>query len=197
MIGVFGGTFDPPHIGHLILADEARGRCGLESVRWVVTGEPPHKPEQPITSVDDRLEMVRLAISNDAHFELSRLEIDRPGPHFSADTMQLLSTREPERKLAYLMGMDSLRDLTSWHQPGRLLDLSTSLVVLNRRDVDANVDELEDRLPGLKGKLRFLEVPLIDIASSDIRRRVKSDAPYRYLVPPPVAEYIQTRGLYR
>lgn len=197
MIGIFGGTFDPPHLGHLILADEALGRCGLDSVRWVLTGEPPHKPEQPITSVEHRLEMVKLAIAADPHFELSRVEIDRPGPHYAAESMQLISDQEPDHRFAYLMGMDSLRDLVNWHRPEQLVDLSEAIVVLNRRDIEVELDHLDDRVHGLQSKLHFLEVPLIDIASSDIRRRVKTGAPYRYLLPAGVAEYIQSQELYR
>ncbi len=197
MIGIFGGTFDPPHLGHLILADEALRRLQLEAVRWVVTGQPPHKPGRPITAANHRIRMVELAIADDPQFELSRIEVDRPGPHYAADTLELLSDREPDHRWAYLMGMDSLRDLAEWHDPARLVRLSSAIVVLNRPAIDPDLERLEDQIPGLADKLRLLDVPLIDIASSDIRRRVRGGDPYRYLVPAPVAEYIASNGLYR
>lgn len=197
MIGIFGGTFDPPHIGHLILADEARGRLALDSVRWVVTGVPPHKPDRPITPVEHRLAMVRMLMDQDAHFVLSTVEVDRPGPHYAAETLELLSQAESGQRWAYLMGKDSLRDLPTWHQPERLVELSAAIVVLNRPDIQVDLDHLDDLVPGLSDKLHYLQVPLIDVASSVVRRRVADGSPYRYLVPPPVAGYISEHGLYR
>lgn len=197
MIGIFGGTFDPPHIGHQILADEARGRLGLEGVRWVVTGVPPHKPDHPITPIEHRLEMVKLLVELDPQFELSTVEVDRPGPHYAAETLHLLSQQSPSERWAYLMGKDSLRDLPTWHEPEQLVRLSAAIVVLNRPDVQVDLEHLDDLVPGLSGKLHYLELPLIDVASSDIRRRVAGGEPYRYLVPAPIADYIRAHGLYR
>lgn len=197
MIGIFGGTFDPPHIGHQILADEACGRLQLERIRWVVTGEPPHKPERPITPIEHRLEMVKLAIAEDPRFELSRVEVDRPGPHYAADTLELLTMEAPNVRWAYIMGKDSLRDLPSWHDPARLIELSSALVVLNRPDIEVDLEQLEQQLPGLRDKLHYLPIPLIDISSREIRQRVSDQAPYRYLMPGAIVDYIEANRLYR
>lgn len=196
MIGVFGGTFDPPHIGHLVLADEARAAMDLEKVLWVVTGEPPHKPDRPIIAAEHRLKMVELAIQHDPVFELSRLEVDRPGPHYAADTLAQLAIEFPDDELAYVMGKDSLRDLPSWNSPERFIQLSGAIVVLNRPDVEADLELLDKQLPGLAAKVRLLGVPLVDVASRGIRQRVASGKPYRYLVARPVADYISQHSLY-
>jgi len=197
MIGVFGGTFDPPHIGHLVLADEARSELQLTEVLWVVTGEPPHKPDQPLVAVEHRLKMVELTIQNDSAFGISRLEVDRPGPHYAVDTLAELAKGRPDQKRAYVMGKDSLRDLPGWHSPEQFIELTHAIVILNRPDVEANLEELEAQLPGLMDKVHFLDVPLVDIASRDIRNRVASGRAYEYLVPRPVADYIAEQDLYR
>lgn len=196
MIGVFGGTFDPPHVGHLVLADEAAWALSLSKVLWVVTGEPPHKPEQPITSVEHRIQMVALSIRADSRFELSRTEVDRPGPHFAAETLELLTATQPDEAWAYVMGEDSLTDLPNWHRPARLVDLCHSIAVLRRPMVESNLTQLERQVPGLAAKLRLLEVPLVDVSARDIRRRVREGLPFRYLVPGGVAEYIREHQLY-
>ncbi len=196
MIGVFGGTFDPPHIGHLVLADEARAELNLTTVLWVVTGEPPHKPDRPIIAAEHRLEMVELTIQNDPAFEVSRLEVDRPGPHYAVDTLAQLAAEQPGDDRAYVMGKDSLRDLPSWNSPERFIELTDAIVVLNRPDVEADLELLDEQLPGLANKVRLIGVPLVDVASRDIRQRVASGKPYRYLVARPVADYIAEHGLY-
>lgn len=196
MIGVFGGTFDPPHVGHLILADEARGCLKLEKVLWVVTGEPPHKPNRPITEVEHRIAMVRIAINEDSGFYLSRHEVDRPGPHYAADTLAQLTEEQPEEEWAYIMGKDSLRDLHDWHEPERLVRLSARLIVLNRPEVVVDFDLLDEQVPGLSAKLEFLDVPLVDVSSREVRHRAREGEPYRYLVPHGVADYIAEHNLY-
>ena len=196
MIGVFGGTFDPPHIGHLVLADEARSALNLKKVLWVVTGEPPHKPDRRIIPAEHRLRMVELAIQNDPAFELSRLEVDRPGPHFAVDTLAQLAADRPNDERAYVMGKDSLRDLPSWNSPERFIELADALIVLNRPDVEVDLAQLDALLPGLANKVRLIAVPLVDVASRDIRQRVASGRPYRYLVARLVADYILKHDLY-
>ena len=196
MIGVFGGTFDPPHIGHLVLADEARAELNLKKVLWVVTGEPPHKPDRPIIAAEHRLKMVELAIQDDPAFELSRLEVDRPGPHYAVDTMAHLAKNQPADERAYVMGKDSLRDLPSWNSPERFIELTDAILVLNRPDIEVDLELLNERLPGLSSKVHLLAVPLVDIASRDIRQRVGLGKPYRYLVARSVADYIAQNSLY-
>jgi nicotinate-nucleotide adenylyltransferase len=196
VIGVFGGTFDPPHIGHLILADEARGVLSLSAVLWVVTGIPPHKPGQPVTPVSHRIGMVERSIHGNPQFEISRLELDRPGPHFAAETLELLAAAYPDEQWAYVMGEDSLADLPNWHRPERFVQLCQSIVVLRRSQVEADLDQLERQIPGLAAKVRLLEVPLVDISARDIRRRVQTGQPFRYLVTTSVADYIHEHQLY-
>jgi nicotinate-nucleotide adenylyltransferase len=140
--------------------------------------------------------MVELAIQDDPTFELSRLEVDRSGPHYAADTMAQLAAELPGTERAYVMGKDSLRDLPSWNSPERFIKLSDAIVVLNRSDVEADLELLDEQLPGLADKVRLIGVPLVDVASRDIRQRVASDKPYRYLVARPVADYIAEHGLY-
>jgi nicotinate-nucleotide adenylyltransferase len=196
MIGVFGGTFDPPHHGHLILADTARDEFGLERVLWLVTGYPPHKSQRPISPTSIRLAMVRAAIDADPNFEISRVDIDRPAPHYSHETMRLLREQDPHAQFAFLMGSDSLRDLPEWDRPGLLVDHCDLLGVMNRPGVDLDVESLERSIPGLQEKVKFFEAPDVGISGHDIRRRVRQAAAYRYLVPQAVARIIEVEGLY-
>jgi len=197
VIGVFGGTFDPPHVGHLILSDEARGVLSLTSVLWVVTGIPPHKPDQSVTQASHRTGMVERSIRGNPQFEISRLELDRPGPHFAAETLELLAAAHPTERWAYVMGEDSLADLPNWHRPELFVQLCQSIVVLRRSQVEADLGRLERKIPGLAAKVRLLEVSLVDVSARDIRRRVQTGLPFRYLVTPGVADYIQENQLYQ
>ncbi len=197
LIGVFGGTFDPPHLGHLVLADEAYHALALEKVLWVVTGDPPHKPGMPITPVEHRLAMVQAAIAGDDRFELSRADVDRPGPHYAEGTLRWLQERLPGIPLAYLMGADSLRDLPDWHQPERFLARCDRLGVMRRPGIDVDLQALEARLPGVAAKVRFFDAPLIGVSARGLRRRISHGLPHRYLLPTEVLEYIETKGLYR
>jgi nicotinate-nucleotide adenylyltransferase len=197
LIGVFGGTFDPPHLAHRILADEARHQLGLDRVLWVLTGQPPHKPDVPISPAEIRAEMVQAAIGGDPHFELSRADMDRPGPHYAVDTIAWLRLRAPESRWAYLMGGDSLRDLSEWRDPQTLLQVCEVLGVMARPESDVRWAGLESRLPGLTAKVRWIAAPLVDLSSKEIRRRVAAGEPFRYWVPEGVADIIVRRGLYR
>ncbi len=197
LIGAFGGTFDPPHLGHLVLAEEAQAAFGLERVLFVVTGQPPHKPDEPISDLALRLEMVESAIAGNQAFAISRADIDRPGPHYAVDTLRWLSAREPGASLVYLMGADSLRDLPSWHTPSEFLAGCAFLGVMRRPDVEVDPVELEAHVPGALAKVRFFDAPLMDISSHDIRARVRAGHPFRYLVSQGVAEIITRQGLYR
>jgi nicotinate-nucleotide adenylyltransferase len=196
LAGIFGGTFDPPHIGHLILAAEARARLGLDRLLWVLTPDPPHKQGQPITPLAQRLAMVKLAIAGNRYFELSTVEINRPGPHFALDTVRLIANRMPGAGLVYVMGGDSLRNLPTWHRPADLV-ASLRLIGVMRRPGDAiDLPALEKLVPGLTERVRFVDSPLLDISSREIRQRVAAGLPYRYFLFPPVYQYIKRRGLY-
>lgn len=197
MIGIFGGTFDPPHLGHLILADEARVSLGLERVFWVVTGDPPHKPTHPISPASLRLELVRQAIEGFSEFELSRADIDRPGPHYTVGTLEWLRQQGHNEKFVYLMGSDSLNDLPNWHRPADFLAKCHQLGVLVRPGAEPALDRLGQSLPSLPEKTRFFKAPLIEISGTDIRRRVREDEAYRFMVLPRVAEVIESQQLYQ
>jgi nicotinate-nucleotide adenylyltransferase len=198
-IGIFGGTFDPPHLGHLRLADAARAQLRLGKVLWVVTADPPHKQGQPISPVDDRLAMVQAAIVGEPAYAVSRVDVDRPGPHWAADTVALLAQQFRGNELIYLMGGDSLRDLPTWGRPAEFL-AHCSLGVM-RRPGDAidlgMLAMLERRLPGLTAKVQFVEVEPVEVASHEIRRRVQSGESIREWVPEAVVRIIAERGLYR
>lgn len=196
MIGVFGGTFDPPHHGHLILADTARDALDLERVLWVVTGDPPHKPERSISPLRIRLAMVRAAIESDPRFEISRVDIDRPAPYYSHETMRLLRRERPDARFAFLIGSDSLRDLPEWDRPGLLVERVDLIGVMRRPGVDLDMQALDRSIPGIEEKLTFFEAPFVGISGYEIRRRVRQAAAYRYLVPRSVARMIKAEGLY-
>lgn len=196
LLGIFGGTFDPPHLGHLILAAEARQQLSLTSLLWVLTPDPPHKPAAPILPLAHRLTMLQLAISGDADFELSRLEMDRPGPHYALDTLNLLAEQNPGAEMVYLMGGDSLRDLPTWHRPADLLSACRYLGVMRRPGASIDLPALEAILPGITSKVRFVEAPLLEIASHEIRQRVAEGRPFRYYLLPSVYEYILEHNLY-
>ncbi|MEX0788646.1 MAG: nicotinate-nucleotide adenylyltransferase [Anaerolineales bacterium] len=196
LIGVFGGTFDPPHLGHLILADEAAAALDLEKVLWVVTGAPPHKPEPPRASVEERLEMVSTAIADAPSFEISRADVDRPPPHYALGTLAWLRERQPSARWAYLMGSDSLVDLPRWHRAQDFLGALELLGVMMRPGQTLDLSALEDVLPGLESKCRVFEAPLVGISARDIRRRIRGGLPFRYLVPPGVPDVILRHHLY-
>lgn len=195
--GIFGGTFDPPHLGHLILASEACAQLGLTRLLWVLTPVPPHKLDQPITPLEDRLTMLELAIADNPNFELSHIEMDRPGPHFMVDTLQLLGDCYPSVDLILLIGGDSLRDLPTWHRPVDLVTACHEIGVMRRPGDSVELSALESQLNGIQAKVRFVDAPLLEISSSGIRRRVHEHRPYRYYLSPPVYKYIQQNHLYR
>lgn len=195
--GVFGGTFDPPHVGHLILAEEALTQLGLERVRWVLTPDPPHKQDRRITPVADRYAMLLAAIADNPSFEASRIDIDRSPPHYALDTVRLLTQQDPEDEIYYLMGSDSLRDLPTWHRADQFVGACHAIGVMRRPGVRLDLDGLEAAIPGLKNKTLWIDVPLIEIASSSIRERIPKGEPYRYYLPPAVFEYIRQHRLYQ
>ena len=196
-IGIFGGTFDPPHLGHLILAAEARAQLNLERLLWVLTPDPPHKQGQSIAPLEHRLEMVKLAIANDPQFEISEVELTRAGPHYALDTVHILAGQNPGVNLVYLMGGDSLRDLPHWHRPADFISACHLIGVMRRPGDTVELAALEKSLPGLRSKVRFVEAPLLDIAAREIRRRIADKQPFRYFLPERVYEYIDSHGLYR
>ena len=195
-IGILGGTFDPPHIGHLILASEALDQLSLSQVLWLLTPCPPHKTEQKITALAHRQRMVELAIEDNPGFTLSTVDIDRPSPHFAVDTMKILRKQAPEIEYHYLMGLDSLNDLPAWHTPAEFVRSCDHIVVMLRQGESVDIPRLETKIPHLEEKLIFLRTPVMDISGSDIRLRVASGKSFRYFIPEKVFRYIQENHLY-
>ena len=197
VLGLFGGTFDPPHVGHLILAAEADAQLALDRLYWILTADPPHKHGQVISSLEHRLAMVKLAISNNSRFELSTVEIDRPGPHYALDTVQVIAKLNPSVDLVYIMGGDSLSDLPAWHRPADFVGALKYVGVLRRPGDSIDLTALEKIIPGLSDKVRYLKAPLLDIAAHEIRQRILDGRPFRYFLPPEVFEYISEHKLYQ
>jgi nicotinate-nucleotide adenylyltransferase len=195
-IGLFGGTFDPPHIGHLILASEAQYQLELTRLLWTLTPEPPHKQDQAITPIEHRLAMLNLAIADNPSFELSRLELDRPGPHYTLDTIKIVAAQNPDAEIVPLIGGDSLHDLPTWHQPKELLYAAHWIGVMRRPGESANLEELERELPGISSKIHYVDAPLLEIASREIRSRIADGRIFRYYLPDPVYHYINQHHLY-
>ncbi len=191
-LGLFGGTFDPIHLGHLILAESCREALALDRVWLVVAGVPPHKRGER-TAVGDRLEMARLATAGHGGFAVSELEARDPGPHYSYRTVEAIAAERPGDELFFLIGADSLVDLPGWREPGRIAAAAT-IVVVNRPGVAP--PPTPDLGPSAR-PIVHVESPLIELASSDLRRRVADGRSIRFRVPRAVEAYIAERGLYR
>ena len=196
-IGFFGGTFDPPHIGHLIFAGEAASQFKLNRLLWVLTPDPPHKQENPITQLEHRLPMLQSMIAHNPIFEISRLEIDRPGPHYTIDTIKLLKQKEPDAEIFLLIGGDSLADLPTWRVAPDLITAVSKLGIMRRPGDFADLSEIESKLPGVTQKIKFIDALLQPVSSSELRRRIKSSEMARYYLAPEVYEYIEANQLYR
>jgi nicotinate-nucleotide adenylyltransferase len=195
-VGVLGGTFDPVHIGHLILAEEARDQLDLSIIYFVPAGDPPHKRDRHLAPVDERVRMIELAIAGNACFQVSRVDADRPGPHYTIDMVELIKGQLPlGSQLYFLMGFDSLRDLPGWHEPARLV-AACHLVALTRHDIELDWGKLEAALPGIRQRVTILDMPELEIASNQIQARVRAGRSIRYLVPAAVRGYIQDKKLY-
>jgi nicotinate-nucleotide adenylyltransferase len=195
-LGIFGGTFDPPHWAHLVLAETAREQLALERVLWVLTPDPPHKDRPGISSYPARKRMLLAAIAGNAAFEPCEIELERPGPHFMVETAEILQQRNPDAEYCLLLGEDSLRDLPLWHNPQRLLELCP-MAILRRPGCDADLTRLEQTLPGIHARTIFLNAPRLEISSTAIRQRVHADRSIRYLVPDAVEREIADSALYR
>ncbi len=196
-IGVLGGTFDPPHIGHLVIAQEVWWRLGLDKVLFVPAGEPWHKAGEEVTPAHHREAMVRLAIGGDPRFELSRVDLERPGPTYTVDTLtELRRIYPPGTEFYFILGTDALAQLPTWRSPEELIRLARLAVVPRPGFERVDLDLLKARIPGIGGAVEFVEVPRVGISSSEIARRLATGEPVRYLVPDPVYEYIRAHGLY-
>ena len=198
-LGIFGGTFDPIHQGHLILAEQCREQARLDRVLFVPAPRPPHK-SQPMTPFDKRVEMLALAISGQPSFQTDELEKDRPGPSYTVETLEQIQARDPAAELFLILGADSVVDLPLWFEPVRILKLATLLVVGRPGWAFTGMEELREKV-GLPETIPFrletVQCPLMEISSRDIRQRTGEGRTIRYLVPRAVEAYIGDKGLYR
>ena len=195
-IGILGGSFNPPHVGHLVMAQEALAQVGLDRVVFMPVAAPPHKDLVDDPGPEERFELCRLAVAKDERFAVSRLELDRGGPSYTADTLREIHASSPGDELTFILGGDQAQGLPEWKDPGTILDLATLAVAeregIRRQDIAERVAQL----PGAE-RLVFFDMPRIDVSSSQIRRRVRDGRPIRYLVPDDVARVIGARGYYR
>lgn len=195
-LGVLGGTFDPVHVGHLILGEVAREDLDLDRVLFIPAGQPWRKEGREIVAASDRIAMLRLATAGNSAFYVSTVEVDRDGPSYTEVTLEaLLKEYGKETELFFVIGRDSLLDFPHWHDPRRIAELAT--LVVADRDGTGVPSESEPTLPGIVARLCWLRMPRIDINSTDIRNRVREGNSLRYRVPDGVAAYIEERGLYR
>ncbi len=196
-VGIFGGTFDPPHVGHLILAEECRSQLSLDLLLWVVTDNPPHKRYVNISPIEQRVELVNKSIAGNPAFLLSRIDIDRPGPHFAIDTVRLLKKDYPGAEMFYLMGGDSLHDLPTWNRPQDFIRECDGIGVMRRHEDKVDLESLEKVLPGVSRKVAIVDAPILEISSKEIRQRIADHMGYRYYLRDCVFEAIQQLGLYQ
>lgn len=194
--GILGGTFNPPHIGHLVMAQEARAQLGLDRVVLMPVAVPPHKEADADPGADVRLALTRLAAEGEEGVEVSTAEIDRGGASFTVDTLRELHERDPEQELTFIVGGDMAQSLPSWREPERLLELARLAVAeregIGREDIAARLAPLHDGT-----RVAFFDMPRIDVSSSSVRRRIAEGRPVKHLVPDAVAAAIADRGLYQ
>ncbi len=199
-MGVFGGTFDPVHLGHLIMAEQCREQAGLDEVRFIPAARPPHKLDRGFSPFVDRVEMLRLAVAGHPGFVIDDLEAERPGPSFTVDTLEALTFRYPEANLELIVGGDCLGDLPGWREPARILELAELLIVRRPGFAGVTPEQLRQNLGlGAEAPVRCREIdsPLVEISSHEIRERVASGRSVRYWTPRAVECYIETHKLYK
>ena len=197
-IGILGGTFDPPHIGHLWLATLAADAMALERVLFMPAAQPPHKVGQPVSRATDRLLMTRLAIAGNPLLDLCLIEMERPGPSYTIDSIDELERLHPgDTQLYLVMAADSLAQIDTWREPDRLLERIEWIVGPRPGDALPDRSSLEARFAEHASRIHLLEGPSLDVSSTALRERVANGQPIRYLVPRGVEELITERGLYR
>jgi nicotinate-nucleotide adenylyltransferase len=195
-VGVLGSAFNPPHLGHLALAQEALWQLGLDEVILVPTGQAPHKRIADDPGSEVRMEMTRMATADDERFSVSALEVEREGPSYTYETLEALAEERADTELVFVMGADAAVGLESWREPERVVELA-SLAVARRAGVsDADVAAVTRSL-GCEGRATMLEMPQFGVSSSVVRERAKQGRPLRYLVPDAVASFIEEKGIYK
>lgn len=197
-LGIFGGTFDPVHFGHLILAEQCREQCQLDQIWFLPSGSPPHKDDLGITSGTHRAEMLEFAVAGQPEFLVDRRELKREGTTYTVDTLESLTAEDADRELFFLIGGDSLNDLPTWREPQKIAQLAT-IVAVNRgdrplQDLETVRKQLGD---AVADRIVLATMPGIDLSSTDIRQRVREGKSVRYMVPRAVEAYIAEHELYR
>ena len=196
-IGVLGGTFDPVHVGHLIIAEKARIRLGLSQVVFVPAGQPWLKQYSDISSGEHRLEMIRLAIAPNAFFRASTVDLERPGPSYTVDTLaDLKRGLGQEGNLYFILGLDALAGLPTWKEPQKIVELCYLVAARRAEAMDVDMDSLDRSIPSISSRVIILDNPLIDISSSEIRQRVAEGKSIHAMVPDAVERYIREKRLY-
>lgn len=196
-IGILGGTFDPIHYGHLVIAEDARVYLHLEQVLIVPAYQPPHKPNGSYSAFQHRVRMVELAIARNPHLAISLIETRLPVPSYTTDTIRAMQSElGANAELHFIMGMDSLANILTWHKPDELLRLCR-MVVAERAGYQVDIAKLEQGLPGLRERLELIDTPELSISSTDLQRRVRCGLSIRYQLPPTVERYVYRHRLYR
>lgn len=199
-VGIMGGTFDPPHYAHLILAQHAYEELNLTRVLFVPAGVPPHK-QTTRTPVEHRVNMLKLALADNTHFVLSRVEIDRPGPHYTIDTVRIIQEQNPNAELYFIMGGDVFRDLPNWDRPQEMFRTCRLAVAVMRRpgfgNPDLRIDMHRDTIPDLENYTTLLHSPLVEFSSTDVVERMMQGRSVRYMIPDSVLDYIKEHALYQ
>jgi nicotinate-nucleotide adenylyltransferase len=195
-LGILGGTFNPPHLAHLVCAQEAHRELALDRVLLIPAAIPPHKPVAQEPGAEHRLQMCRLAVGGDDRFQVSDAELRREGPSYTVDTLAGLSSQAPNDELVQILGGDIAAGLAEWHQPERVLELATIAIAQRRGTPRGKVEQALATLHGSE-RARLFEMPRIEISSTMVRRRVGTGLPIRYFVPDQVRDYIERQGLYR
>jgi nicotinate-nucleotide adenylyltransferase len=195
-IGLFGGTFDPIHYGHLVIAEDARVYLGLDTVYFAPAYQPPHKPQGTYSAFEHRVRMVELAIKSNQRFALSLIETRLPGPSYTVDTVRAFRRELPaDATLYFIMGMDSLANILTWHKPEELLPLCR-IVVAERAGYQVDIAALDSKLPGLRKSLELIDTPELSISSTDLQRRIRRGLSVRYQLPIRVEQYVRRQNLY-
>ncbi|MEZ6055318.1 MAG: nicotinate-nucleotide adenylyltransferase [Planctomycetaceae bacterium] len=195
-IGLFGGTFDPIHFGHLLMAEQCREQCQLDVVRFIPAFQPPHKPGVPISPAKDRIAMLELALAGEPKLEVSRIEMERKGKSYTVDTLRRLHETEPEHEFVLIIGADSLTDLPTWREPAEILQLAT-IAAVNRGRTAPSLDPIIAAVgESCRQRIQLVDMPAIDLSATDIRSRVASGRSIRYMTQRSVAMYVKQHRLY-
>lgn len=190
-IGLFGGSFNPPHIAHLIVAEAVRDQFDLEEVWWIPNATPPHKSEEGLASVQHRVEMTRRAVASNSTFRVCEIEVEREGISYTVETLRALQEQRPDTDFALLIGSDSLDHFAEWHRPDEIAE-RVPIIVYKRPGVLRAVAE-----PRFVNEVRYVAAPVMEVSGTEIRERRRNGRSIRYLVTEPVRSYIESHDLYR